>query len=125
MEKNNTILIVDDLKENLILLDLMIHQLDPSLTTIKASTGEEAVNIYKERDDIDCIIMDYNMPGIDGRTALCSMCSINKKKFKNKTLSIFTAANNIEGQKPSCDCPIMILEKPLTREKLKIMLGET
>jgi signal transduction histidine kinase/CheY-like chemotaxis protein/HAMP domain-containing protein len=63
-----TILIVDD--EELIASMLAEHLEDLGYITFHAKNGEEAVSILKEQiDKIDLVILDINMPVMDGKAA--------------------------------------------------------
>jgi len=61
--ENFNILIVDDRKENLITLETIIDS--PELNIIKALSGNEALAIMLEYD-ISLVLLDVNMPGMDG-----------------------------------------------------------
>jgi PAS domain S-box-containing protein len=64
-----TILLVDDEE---IILDIGQETLGRyGYTTIRAESGEKAIEIYgKEKDRIDLIILDLNMPGMGGHKCL-------------------------------------------------------
>ena len=57
------VLAVDDQPANLIALEAV---LSPRFNVIRASSGEEALAILATRSDIDVILMDVQMPGLDG-----------------------------------------------------------
>jgi CheY-like chemotaxis protein len=57
------VLVVDDKRANLIALDSVLHA-DHNL--IMAESGEEALAVLAERRDIDVILLDVQMPGLDG-----------------------------------------------------------
>jgi CheY-like chemotaxis protein len=57
------VLAVDDQPANLVTLDAV---LSADFDVIRASSGEEALSILQSRDDIDVILMDAQMPGMDG-----------------------------------------------------------
>ena len=57
------VLAVDDQPANLIALDAV---LSGEFEVIRASSGEQALSILRSRDDIDVILMDAQMPGMDG-----------------------------------------------------------
>ena len=66
MESNTekfNILIVDDRKENLLSLETIIES--PELNIIKALSGNEALAIMLVHD-ISLVLLDVNMPGMDG-----------------------------------------------------------
>jgi CheY-like chemotaxis protein len=57
------VLAVDDQASNLIALDAV---LSPDCNVVRATSGEQALSILEERSDIDVILMDIQMPGMDG-----------------------------------------------------------
>ena len=57
------VLAVDDKPANLVALDAV---LSGDCNVIRASSGEQALEIVQGRDDIDVILMDVQMPGMDG-----------------------------------------------------------
>ncbi|MBN1821795.1 MAG: response regulator, partial [Prolixibacteraceae bacterium] len=61
---DKTILVVEDVESNYILLKNYIAILKASVLWVK--NGEESVKICNERDDIDLVLMDIRMPGMDG-----------------------------------------------------------
>jgi len=64
MENNISILVVDDDKE---IADLVeIYLVNDGYSVLKASDGEECINIFHEHPEIRMIILDIMMPGIDG-----------------------------------------------------------
>jgi len=58
-----TILAVDDVPANLIALEAVLFK---DYNVIMANSGFEAINILKGRQDIDVILMDLQMPDMDG-----------------------------------------------------------
>jgi CheY-like chemotaxis protein len=57
------LLIVDDTPRGLIVLREILSQ--PYLTLFEASSGRQAIEIHR-RENVDLIIMDLHMPGMDG-----------------------------------------------------------
>lgn len=62
-----TILIAEDIESNYILIELMLKPTGVKL--LWAQNGEQAISFVKEQPDIDFILMDMRMPGIDGYLA--------------------------------------------------------
>jgi CheY-like chemotaxis protein len=59
------VLIVED--EPLIRMDVADYVSYTGFGTLEASTGDEALAILSERDDVDVVFTDVNMPGkVDG-----------------------------------------------------------
>jgi CheY-like chemotaxis protein len=67
-DKPKTVLLVDDHRYSLIVLRKMIER--PGVQTISVENGSEAVQICKERADIDLVLMDLKMPVMDGYNAM-------------------------------------------------------
>ncbi len=63
LQEKFNILIVDDRKENLIALESIISS--EELNIIKAISGNEALAAMLE-NDISLVLLDVNMPGMDG-----------------------------------------------------------
>ena len=68
-EKKQTILIVDDLPEN---IELLAQVLGDSVEILFALSGEEALRICKEQDP-DLLLLDILMPGVDGYQVLARL----------------------------------------------------
>jgi response regulator RpfG family c-di-GMP phosphodiesterase len=57
------VLAVDDQRANLVALDAV---LGTEYNLIPANSGYEAISVLEERQDIDVVLMDVQMPGMDG-----------------------------------------------------------
>jgi CheY-like chemotaxis protein len=66
--KKLKILLAEDDKINQKLFSYMLNDIADEL--LIASTGVEAINLYKEHSDIDLILMDLKMPEMDGFEAV-------------------------------------------------------
>lgn len=66
MSKNLKVLAVDDDMINLKLLKSMLMKNDDVLEVIEAKNGADAINVLKERHDIDMILLDIIMPVMGG-----------------------------------------------------------
>lgn len=88
MQKNETILAVDDKKENLdVLLDIL-----KDFDVIPVTCGQNALKIIEE-EDISLILLDIVMPNIDGY----EVCKILKSQPNTKSIPIiFTTAKTDE-----------------------------
>jgi len=73
-----TILVVDD---EPIILDLVSHALFRSGFDVRqAGSGEQAVQLYeRHRDIIDVVLIDVQMPGLDGPTTLGAIQKLNPR----------------------------------------------
>ncbi len=62
-----TILIVDDMEDNIHLLERFLVHTKASVIT--AGSGEEAITMVQANPGIDLVFMDLKMPGMDGYQA--------------------------------------------------------
>ena len=83
------ILIVDDNENNLFTLRTLIKQ-HLEVEVLEASSGQQAIDIALGSPDIDLIILDIQMPEMDGFQA-ASMLKI-RKRTKNIPIIFLTAA---------------------------------
>ncbi len=61
-----TILVVEDEDLNYLYIQEIFSQQENHIKVIRASNGEEAINICREINDIDLVLMDLKMPVMDG-----------------------------------------------------------
>jgi two-component system cell cycle response regulator DivK len=59
-----TILIVEDMETNHMLIDSILRRTYAQV--LWAMDGETAIELCKENEDIDIVLMDIRLPGIDG-----------------------------------------------------------
>lgn len=62
--QEKSVMVVDDLKVNYLLVKALLGK--TGITVCWAESGRDAINILKAGLKIDVILMDYNMPGMDG-----------------------------------------------------------
>lgn len=62
--QNKTVLIVDDIEVNYFFLDTILSE--TNIKTIYAENGQIAVDICKQNNQIDAVLMDIKMPIMDG-----------------------------------------------------------
>lgn len=77
MQNKTNILIVDDLKENHLVMESVLT--DPQLNIVKAMSGEEALSLCLEHD-FSVVFMDVQMPGMDGFETAELLRSIERTK---------------------------------------------
>jgi len=73
--KDKTVLIVDDEEFNLILLNELL--LESKIKVICADNGEKAISEFKNNQNIDIILMDLQMPIVDGYKASSEIKAIS------------------------------------------------
>jgi len=116
------ILLVDDLKENLILLEDMLT--GGNRIFLKAGSGEEALTLALKQPDISLILLDVQMPGMDG-FEVANLLNANPKT-RNIPVIFVTAnsiqdGNIIEGFKTGAvDYLIKPLNTTITRAKVAV-----
>jgi len=87
MKNNQTILIVDDIKENIDILVNLLRGHD----IITALDGKTALDIVENEDNIDLVLLDIMMPDMDG----CEVCQKLKNHSNTKHIPIiFLSAKN-------------------------------
>jgi two-component system OmpR family response regulator len=72
----NTVLVVDDEPAIRTLLDFALRQ--GGLTVRLAGSGREAVTVYREAStEIDLVLLDIRMPGLDGPQTLAALRQVD------------------------------------------------
>lgn len=120
--QNFTILIVDDRQENLIALQEILEEENRRFIT--ATSGNEALKQALKTDDIGLILLDVQMPGMDG----FEVARLLKSNSKTKDISIiFVTAINKDEQyvlQGFSEGAVDYLQKPLdiniTKAKVKV-----
>lgn len=120
--ENFTVLLVDDREENLISLEDMLEQ--QGRVFLKANSGNEALKIVMKNHDIGLIMLDVQMPDMDG----FEVARILKSNVRTKDISIiFVTAISKEEQyvlKGFEEGAVDYLQKPLdirvTRAKVNV-----
>lgn len=116
MTANKHILVVDDLKVNFLLIKAML--LRNGMLVSWAENGYEAIEIVKKETNLSAILMDYNMPGIDG---LETTLIIKKLRPDLKVIShsTFTDTSSFDRSKAPFDD---YLSKPIDCNQLISLL---
>lgn len=108
------ILVVDDSASDRLIIKNMLNE----YSIITASDGTEALKYIVEQDDIDLMILDLNMPNIDGFEVLEEIRSKYKyKKIKTIILTSYDEVDNeIKGLKLGA---VDYIRKPIHINSLK------
>ncbi|MEN9444922.1 MAG: hypothetical protein RIS47_1813 [Bacteroidota bacterium] len=72
--ENKTILITEDTPMNYKLIEIILRRTKAKL--LWAKNGQEAVDICRENEDIDAVLMDLQLPVLDGYEATTQIKSI-------------------------------------------------
>jgi CheY-like chemotaxis protein len=107
-----TILVVDDIKVNYLLIKAMTGQLFADV--VYFSNGIEAIDYIKAGNKVDFILMDYNMPGMDGIEATLIIKDI-RPQLPIISMSTFTDSPHFDRKSAPYDG---YLSKPVDPELL-------
>jgi PAS domain S-box-containing protein len=112
--RNLKILIVEDDIASEMLISLSVK--DFSREIIKASTGREAIEICRQNQDIDLILMDIKMPGMDGYEVTRIIRTFNKNVIIIAQTAFALVGDREKALESGCDD---YLSKPTSKSILK------
>ncbi|MCT4599947.1 MAG: response regulator [Marinifilaceae bacterium] len=113
------ILIAEDAEDNFFLLSAILKK--TKISIVRATNGQEAVDLCKENDDIQAVLMDISMPVMDGLEATKLI-----KEFRPDLPIIIQTAYAMESDKEtsfSAGCDDYI-SKPIRRNFLMELLSK-
>ena len=119
------ILVAEDNKANQMFMKVLLKKL--KLTFDIADDGVEAVKLYKQNHDrYDAILMDENMPNMDGIEATKQILNYEKENNLTHTPIIALTANALKGDRERFLSVGMdeYLTKPANKKKLSEILGK-
>ncbi len=94
---NKNVLVVDDDVRNLFALTTAFEKYN--IHTITAESGQDAINILSENNDIDMVLMDIMMPEMDGYETTQKI----RREHKNSNLPIIAVtAKAMKGDREKC-----------------------
>jgi CheY-like chemotaxis protein len=114
-----TVLLVEDHKYSLIVLKKMLEQ--SGINVIPVDNGQDAISVCQGKQNIDLVLMDIKMPGMNGYVALQEI-----KKIKPSIKVIAETAYGLDGDKNKI---LMAgfdgyLPKPITKKSLEEILDQ-
>lgn len=115
------VLLVEDNHINMVLAVRMITDVFPKVTLFKASNGLEAIKIMENGAEPDIILMDLQMPIMDGFETTKNI----RKQFGDQITIIALTASAISKVRDDCLEVGMndFLSKPFTRENIASLLS--
>jgi CheY-like chemotaxis protein len=121
MSNQPTILVVDDNPTNQELAQQLLKVLGYSSLT--ASDGSQALALYR-KESLAAILMDLNMPLMDGLTATRNIRNIEREEGKKRVPVVtWTASSGYTTEQDCLDAGMDdILSKPVDLEKMRTVL---
>lgn len=113
-----TILVVDDSRVSRMMIIAIIKNSKPDWKIIEAANGDEALSMV-ENNSPDVMILDFNMPGMDGLTLAEKL----KSQFPNGKISLLTANIQDSTQRKAAELGINFADKPITEKKIEGILS--
>jgi putative two-component system response regulator len=125
-DSSTTILVVDDIEANRIMLCDLISSYGYSI--LAANNGLEALQILETNEQVDLVLLDYMMPGLNGKEVLNRMPYVVKSSLLPPVLMV-SANTSVEaiiscleqGAKDYIQKPI---KSELLRSRIKSCLSE-
>ena len=117
MAKVQKILLVDDDEIFLVLGKITIEKLFPAAQIFTSPHGEDALD-FLEKNDVDVMFLDLNMPILDGWEVLEELA-----KRERKRMAIFVVTSSIDptDREKADKNPLVfdLIEKPLDETNIK------
>jgi len=108
------ILLVEDEETSMMLLGILTEEY--AKETLKATSGEEAVQYCRDNMDIDLVLMDIKLPDIDGYEVTRQIRKLNKEVVIIAQSAFGLAGDHERAIKAGCNDYII---KPVSEELLK------
>jgi len=124
MEKKMKLLVAEDNKLNQILITKILTSLNMSVTMV--GNGQEAIS-FLEKDDFDLILMDIQMPVMDGYQATKHIRSYFEDKPNKKNIPIIAlsaAVTKAERNKAKHIGMNYFIPKPFKEDEIILTIGE-
>ena len=121
LNEETRILLVEDYEGNIVIVGYMLEEMGFSYDVAK--TGEEALELWQEHH-YDVVLMDIQMPVMDGFTATKKIREIEEEKNLSHTPIIGMTAHALVGDKDKCIEAGMdsYLSKPLVELDFKKLI---
>lgn len=118
IDNEKRILLVEDYEGNIVVLSYILNSLECAFDVAK--TGLEALQLWKEKH-YDLILMDVQMPEMDGLTATRTIRNMEDERGMNRTPIIGLTAHALVADRQKCIDAGMddYLSKPIVEADLK------
>lgn len=118
-EKTFKVLVAEDVAMNMKLIKLLLQKNFEHIEIIEAANGKEAIDYY-ENESVDIILMDIQMPVLDGVEAAKQIRAFEKGQSKHVPIIALTAGALKEEKERALEGGIDdFITKPIESEKLK------
>ena len=107
------ILIAEDVESNFLYLNAVLSKIKANI--IWAKNGREAIELFKQHNDIDLILMDLQMPEMNGYEATKVIKSINPSIPVIAQTAFAMAEDRTKALNAGCD---EYLAKPISSKDL-------
>ncbi len=122
--RNPVIIIAEDVKMNLILINTMLNNIIPNAKLIEANNGQKAVDLTEEINP-DMILMDIHMPIVDGLTATRRIREINRIRGTYPVIVALTASASEEDKKRCIEAGMDdYISKPINQKILYEIINQ-
>jgi len=116
-EQNLKVLVVEDDEASYQLINASLKLLDINL--LRAKNGQEALQIYDQNIDLKLVLLDIQLPGMDGYEVLIEL----KKRKPDLPIVAQTAYSMIDDREKCIEAGCNeYLSKPLNLQKLRDMV---
>lgn len=113
-EQNLKVLVVEDDEASYQLINASLKLLDINL--LRAKNGQEALQIYDQNIDLKLVLLDIQLPGMDGYEVLIEL----KKRKPDLPIVAQTAYSMIDDREKCLEAGCNeYLSKPLNLQKLR------
>lgn len=116
----NTLLIIDDDQDVIIYTEYLIKKIGMVENFVSASNGEEGLEYLKNNPPPDLILLDINMPRMNGWEFIEEYKKLNLSK--PILISLLTVSINPDDKRRAEGMNIQFISKPLTPEKLESLI---
>ena len=121
--KGKRVLVAEDNELNLEISTELLAEI--GFEVVSATSGEEAIELLKTDRNIDCLLMDILMPGMDGYETTRVLRSSEDEYLKNMPIVALTAnAFEEDRQKALASGMDEHIPKPIDIRKLRLVLAQ-
>ncbi len=118
------VLVAEDVKMNMVLITAILNKLFDNIEIYKVTDGLQAIEVYKKKA-LDLILMDVQMPNLDGLDATQGIRKIEKRTKKHVPIIALTAGALKEEMEKCYDAGMDdFLAKPIDPQKAKNVLNK-